>query len=53
MSQMLAIMLQTHIATYGPLPDDLGRDARDALAGDRDALLRLARALAERERAAT
>lgn len=49
---MLAIMLQTHIAQYGPLPNELGPDAREALAGDSDALLRLAVALAERERAA-
>lgn len=49
---VLAEMLAAHIQRYGPLPDELGPDARAALGGDMDATMRLATALAEREAAA-
>lgn len=42
----IAIMLQNHIARYGPLPDELGDTARAALGGDWDAIVPLAHALA-------
>lgn len=52
-AETIAIMLQTHIAEYGPLPDHLGNVARAAVAGDREALITLAIALAVRERGDT
>lgn len=51
-AQTIAIMLQNHIAEYGPLPDNMGEIARAAVAGDGLALTIVAIRLAEIEEAA-
>lgn len=48
-TEHLAIMLQTHIAFYGPVPDELKPDIEAMFDGDGRALIRVAKALAIRE----